>query len=212
VDRIGEEQKMTVKEVANAIGYESETLRKKVKELFPESVENGKATMLSELQVVKLKENLLPRTPALKSGVENAVTEIEKQQTIILAMQYLQDGYNAMKARAIEAERRLEIDAPKVDSFNALQRSENTMSITQAAKHFGLHPKTDVFPYLRDCGYLTLKNLPTQAALDAGYLIQRQVKGNDGVFRPTSLVEASMLETWRVRVIPQIAAWKERNK
>ena len=80
MERIGEEQKMTVKEVADVLGYESETLRKKVKELFPESVENGKATMLSELQVVKLKENLFPRTPALKSGVENAVTEIEKQQ------------------------------------------------------------------------------------------------------------------------------------
>lgn len=84
MELIGQEKKMTVKEVANAIGYESETLRKKVKELFPESVENGKATMLSELQVVKLKENLFPRTPALKSGVENAVTEISKK---VLALQ-----------------------------------------------------------------------------------------------------------------------------
>ena len=106
MERIGEEKKMSVKEVADAIGYESETLRKKVKELFPEIVENGKPTMLNEKQVFILKNNLFPRTPALKSGVENAITDIEKQETIMLAFQYLKEGYETMKTRAIEAERK----------------------------------------------------------------------------------------------------------
>jgi hypothetical protein len=68
MERIGEEKKMSVKEVADAIGYESETIRKKVKELFPEIVENGKPTMLSEKQVFIIRNNLFPRTPAWKSG------------------------------------------------------------------------------------------------------------------------------------------------
>lgn len=68
MERIVEEKKMSVKEVADAIGYESETIRKKVKELFPEIVENGKPTMLSEKQVFIIRNNLFPRTPALKSG------------------------------------------------------------------------------------------------------------------------------------------------
>ena len=35
---------MTVKEVAETMGYESDTIRKKMKELFPDSVVNGKET------------------------------------------------------------------------------------------------------------------------------------------------------------------------
>lgn len=82
------------------------------------------------------------------------------------------------------------------------------MSITQAAKHFGLHPKTEVFPYLRDRGYLTIRDLPTQSAIDAGYLALRETKCPDGDIRPQAVVLASQLETWRTRVIPQIMAWK----
>ncbi len=48
-----EEQKMTVKEVADVLGYEKDYLRKKVKELFPETVQNGKETVLNENQVYK---------------------------------------------------------------------------------------------------------------------------------------------------------------
>ena len=34
---------------------------------------------------------------------------------------------------------------------------------------------------------------------------------SDGEFRPQSVVLASQLETWRIRVIPQIMAWIERS-
>lgn len=161
------EKKMTVKEVANAIGYESETLRKKVKELFPESVENGKATMLSELQVVKLKENLLPRTPALKSGVENAVTEIEKQQTIILAMQYLQDGYNAMKARAVEAERKNAV----------LMHVSKTYTAGEIAKELGMRSAQELNQALADKGIQYKQNgtwIPTADNSTCGYFEIKQ--------------------------------------
>lgn len=167
------EKKMTVKEVANAIGYESETLRKKVKELFPESVENGKATMLSELQVVKLKENLLPRTPALKSGVENAVTEIEKQQTIILAMQYLQDGYNAMKARAVEAERKNAI----------LMHVSKTYTAGEIAKELGMRSAQELNQALADKGIQYKQNgtwLPTADNSTCGYFEIKQQELESG--------------------------------
>ena len=118
----------------------------------------------------------------------------------------------ADQAKEIEAKTAaLALAAPKVESFDALQRSERTMSITEAAKHFGLHPKTEVFPYLRAMGYLTLADLPSQAALDAGYLAQIQARGKDGEFRPQAVVLASQLETWRTRVIPQIKAWEARE-
>jgi len=68
---------MTVAQVAQALGYKKDTIRKKVKELFPEIVENGIVTVLTEDQVHELKTVLVPRTLALKSEVTSAVLETE---------------------------------------------------------------------------------------------------------------------------------------
>ena len=118
----------------------------------------------------------------------------------------------ADQAKEIEAKTAaLAIAAPKVESFEALMRSERTMSITDAAKHFGLHPKSEVFPYLRACGYLTMMDLPTQAAIDAGYLALREVeRRGDGQIIKQACVLVSQLETWRTRVVPQIKAWEAK--
>src|SRR5574344_124389 len=173
MERIGEEQKMTVKEVADVLGYEPETLRKKVKELFPESVEIGKATMLSELQVVKLKENLFPRTPALKSGVENAVTDLEKQQTIILAMQYLQENLVAMKERAIKAERKNAI----------LMHVSKTYTAGEVAKELGMRSAQELNQALADKGIQYKQNgtwLPTADNSSCGYFEIKQQELESG--------------------------------
>jgi phage antirepressor YoqD-like protein len=173
MERIGEEQTMSVKEVADVLGYEPETLRKKVKELFPESVENGKATMLSELQVVKLKENLFPRTPALKSGVENAVTEIEKQQTIMLAMQYLQENLIAMKERAIKAERKNAI----------LMHVSKTYTAGEIAKELGMRSAQELNQALADKGIQYKQNgtwLPTADNSSCGYFEIKQQELESG--------------------------------
>jgi anti-repressor protein len=117
----------------------------------------------------------------------------------------------ADQAKELEAKTAaLALAAPKVESFDALQRSESTMSITQASKHFGLHPKTQVFPYLREMKYLTSRDLPTQSAIDAGYLALREAECSDGEFRPQAVVLTSQLETWRTRVVPQIMAWQAK--
>jgi len=118
----------------------------------------------------------------------------------------------ADQAKEIEAKTAaLALAAPKVESFEALMRSERTMRITDAAKHFGLHPKIEVFPYLRACGYLTMMDLPTQAAIDAGYLALREVeRRGDGQIIKQACVLVSQLETWRTRVVPQIKAWEAK--
>ena len=46
---------MTVKEVAEALNVSEQTIRYWVRKLYPEQVENGKATMLDEIQVTAIK-------------------------------------------------------------------------------------------------------------------------------------------------------------
>ena len=117
----------------------------------------------------------------------------------------------ALRLAADQAEQ-IELMKPKVESFEALQRSDKNMSITDCSKHFNLHPKKEVFPYLRANAYLTSKDLPTQTAIDRGILTERQTKGSDGVYRGQAVVECSMLETWRVVVVPSIKRWLNVNK
>jgi len=124
-------------------------------------------------------------------------------KTYAEALQLAADQAKEIETKTAE----LAIAAPKVESFNALMRSERNMSITDAAKHFGLHPKLEVFPYLRARGYLTLSDLPTQAAIDAGYLSLKEVKAQDGRVWPQAVVEAWQLENWRAHVIHQIKRW-----
>lgn len=193
---------MTTKETAEALGVSESTIQRHAKELG--LTENGKPTELDEKSVTIIKTRI---ERSGRNDLRN-VAELPNVSTD-LEMMILDARVSEWKTRRIEElQKQLSIATPKVESFDALMRSENTMSITSAAKHFGVHPKTQVFPYLRELGYLTSKDLPTQAALDAGYLAVREVKGNDGVMRPQAVVLACQLETWRTKVIPQIAKWE----
>jgi phage antirepressor YoqD-like protein len=190
-------QAMTVQQVAEALGYEPDTIRKKVKELFPELVEMGKATYLSQAEVLAIKKNLAPRTLALKSGVDGATTDLEMAEKALDVLAYL--------TRKVEEQRAaLAIAAPKVEGFDALMRSDVQLSITDAAKHFGLHPKLEVFPYLRARGYLTREMLPTQLAIDAGYLSLKVTTASTGQVYQQAVVEAWQLERWRAHVVHQV--------
>jgi phage antirepressor YoqD-like protein len=191
------EKRMTVKEVAAILGVEPETIKKHIRDLYPDLMRNGITTYLDEYQVTEIKRRMIP-TPK----VVGATTELEMAEKARDVLLYLTNKVEEQRAA-------LALAAPKVESFNALMRSDQTMSITDAAKHFGLHPKGEVFPYLRERKYLTDRDLPTQAAIDAGYLALREVeRRGDGKIIPQSCVLASQLETWRIRVVPQIAAWK----
>lgn len=190
MERIGEEKKMSVKEVADAIGYESETLRKKVKELFPEIVENGKPTMLNEEQVFILKNNLFPRTPALKSGVENAITDIEKQETIMLAFQYLKEGYETMKTRAIEAERKNAV----------LMHVRKTYTAGEIAKELGLRSAQELNQFLCDAKIQYKQNgtwLPCADYSDMGYFEIKQQELDNG----TVIYDRRITQTGREFII-----------
>ena len=190
MERIGEEKKMSVKEVADAIGYESETLRKKVKELFPEIVENGKPTMLNEKQVFILKNNLFPRTPALKSGVENAITDIEKQETIMLAFQYLKEGYETMKTRAIEAERKNAV----------LMHVRKTYTAGEIAKELGLRSAQELNQFLCDAKIQYKQNgtwLPCADYSDMGYFEIKQQELDNG----TVIYDRKITQTGREFII-----------
>lgn len=193
---------MTIREISDSTNTPIQTVHDAVDRVLPGIKKNGVTTYLDERQVALVSAELKRSHNTDLMGTRKVVTtELERVETIMKAMEYLKLDADTLRAQLVAA-------APKIECAEALMRSERTMSITDAAKHFGLHPKGDVFPYLRDRGYLTMRDLPTQAALDAGYLSFRETKCPDGEVRGQAVVEVCQLETWRTRVIPQIQEWK----
>ncbi len=145
----------------------------------------------------------------LRARIVDRWIELEKASAPAIPKTYAEAlQLAADQAKEIEQKTQaLALAAPKIEAHDALMRSDRTMSITDCAKHFKLHPKLDVFPYLRFRGYLTIAGLPSQSAIDAGYLSLREVKAQGGKVYPQTVVEAGQLDTWRTRVVPQIEAW-----
>lgn len=104
----------------------------------------------------------------------------------------------------IEREKVAQLE-PKAEAFEILMKTETDMSITNAAKHFGAHPKTEVFPYLRDHGFLTKEDLPTQYAIDMDVLWLKESKSTiaNKTFKQ-AVVKASQLDRFRKLIIEKI--------
>lgn len=124
---------MTVKEVAEVLGVTPEAIKKHVRELFPECIRNGIETVLTVSQVTEIKKKMLPTTL-----VVGAVTEIDRQKTIILAMQYLKEDYDKMKQRAEIAEQKCIEQQPKVDVYDAISDSSTLQDLQTVAQTIGV--------------------------------------------------------------------------
>jgi phage antirepressor YoqD-like protein len=196
------EKRMTVKEVAEALGVDRSTITRWIAKLYPELAISGKETLLDELQVTRIKQNIGTGRNDLcnVAQVKESTTDLEIAEMTLKVIAHHKGVADRLRAELAEAQ-------PKIESHNALMRSELTMSITDAAKHFGLHPKTEVFPYFRAHNYLTRDDLPSQSAIDAGYLALRQNPDRFGVCHPQAVVLTWMLENWRAHVVHQVKRW-----
>lgn len=186
---------MTVKEVAQAFNCEERTIQLKVKEFFPDIVKNGKTTYLDESQVTKIKLDL-QGNKHLESVFELPKTNLEKLLLIRQAEQIRDEMIAELQAQVL-------LQAPKCEAYDVLIKTDTDMSITQAAKHFGKHPRLQVIPFLRLHKYLTEKNLPSQSALDLDIMSLKQVVC-DNKTRSQSIVKTCQLDNFRKHVIAKI--------
>jgi phage antirepressor YoqD-like protein len=172
---------MTIYETADALGISRDLVEKRVNELFPNRMRKGMTTYLTEAEVTAVKMRIQQNSSLATSDDHRRLADMPSTDLEMMILDRRVSEWKTRKIKELQKEiatkdEVIAISAPKVESFNALMRSDQTMSITDAAKHFGLHPKAEVFPYLRDRGYLTKYDLPTQAAIDAGYLALREVE------------------------------------
>lgn len=103
-----EARRMTVKEVAEALGVSIETVRANGKALFPHLFVTGKTTCLNEAQVTAIKLRMQGHHNLQNTlEVKNATTDLEKEMIIPQALVYQQEkivrlqGENARKDKII---------------------------------------------------------------------------------------------------------------
>ena len=192
----------TVKEVADVLGVDPEAIKKHVRELYPDLMQNGRTTYLDEREVTEIKRRMMPTTQVVGS-----VTSLDIAEMTLKVIEYHRSEADRLRSELAVSFNALVLAAPKVEMAEALMRCDRNMSITDACKHFGLHPKTEVFPYLRHHGYLTTRDLPTQAAIDAGYLELKETVLRDGSTIAQAVVAVWQLENWRSHVVHQVKRW-----
>jgi phage antirepressor YoqD-like protein len=198
------DKRMTVQEVADALDVNPSTVVRHARDMG--LTRNGRGTLLSEAEatMIKLRIQQSGRTDLGNVvQLQNVHTDLEIAEMTLQVIAYHKAAADDLRTKLAEA-------APKLEAHAALMVSERTLSITDASKHFGFHPRREVFPYLRAAGYLTKKDLPTQDAIDAGYLVVRELQGYDDEVRPVARVLVSQLDTWRLRVVPQVKVWMEK--
>ena len=148
MERIGEEQKMTVKEVADALGVAESTIRNKIKELYPEIVENGKQTFMTKHQAHELKKCIVPRDLTLKSKLENAITSIDIEEMTVKVLQYHIAEAERLRIINAKQEEQLKIAEPKAKNWDDIASHETFMNFRDAAGKMGL-PQKDLMTLLK---------------------------------------------------------------
>ena len=147
-------KRMTVKEVADALRCDPETVKNHIRELFPNIMRNGVTTYLTETQATIILERLKsPVSSGAKSNLQNEIVGIETSQSRMLQLQILQNQMQAIFDAELADLRgnvaRLSDEntqqkqiigelKPKADYVDYILSSSGTMAITQIAADYGL--------------------------------------------------------------------------
>lgn len=156
------EKTMTIKEISEALQVENSTVRKRIKELYPEKLEKGKTTYLNEYQATMIKKSLLDenRRVGFKSDVR---TDLEKKLVIAEAMQIMND--EIAELRAVNEEMK-----PKALFYDTVTGSKDTIDMAKVAKVLNKNiGRNKLFNLLREKKILQNNNLPYQTFIDRGY-------------------------------------------
>jgi len=162
--QIGDEKKMTVREVAAALNVSERVVQKHASDMG--LTENGKRTELTELQVTAIKNRI---ASSGRTDLAN-VCELPNVSTD-LEMMILDAKVSEWKTRRIEElQKQLDDARPKIAFFDSVTNSKDAFDMKDAAKvlNIGMGRNT-LFQKLRDMKILMDNNTPYQTFIDRGY-------------------------------------------
>ena len=136
------EKTMTVKEVAEVLGVSRDSIERTINALYPQKMKKGDTTFLNEKEVTEIK-NTLAQHHNLRSTAEvkNAVTNLDKVETIAKAIGYLQEMIAELEAENEQLKIENAKDKPKAVYYDTLIERGNSTNLRTTAKELGLPEK-----------------------------------------------------------------------
>jgi phage antirepressor YoqD-like protein len=149
------EKTMTVREVAEQLGCNPETVKGHIRELFPGLMENGKATYLTETQVTVILEKMkMPVSSGAKSNLQFEIVGIDTMKSRALRIEMLHRQIETeMEAEIAELRAEKEAMKPKAEYHDRLVDAALTTSFRDTAKELGVPERQFIETLIRK-GYI----------------------------------------------------------
>lgn len=171
---------MTTKEVAETLGVDVDTVNLTVNRLGFSDVlrksTGGRPTkVFTEEQATLIKQEIQKHHNLASRQIDNATTELEVMQNYKQATEamiaMLSAKAEALKAENEEQKAKLIEQAPKVEFFNDVAGSADTIDMKEVAKILNVKGigRNKLFEILRDKKILDGNNQPYQEYVDRGY-------------------------------------------
>lgn len=143
---------MTVRQVAEVLQVNPETVKTYIREIFPDLMSNGKTTYLNEAQVTAIKLKI-ESNPYLQRSLQ-VHTALEKHLIIQQAMQFQQEMLAELQAEN-------EVMKPKAIAYDKFLAPDKAIPMSQAAKLLNTG-RNKLFAELRANKILMSDNTPYQ--------------------------------------------------
>jgi len=179
MERIGEETNMSVKQVADALGVTERTIQRHLKDMREEGLSDN-VVVRGETAILNEKEVTLIKARIERSGRTDLDTVVQLPNVSTdLEMMVLDARVSEWKTRKIEelqrrlsgAEKKIALDAPKVEFHDAVTQSTDTLGFSEVSKILNIRGmgRNKMLAALRDRGILRYNNEPYQQYVDRGF-------------------------------------------
>lgn len=174
------EKMLTTREVAEQLNMDVKTVRENGKKCFPHKIfENGKTTYWTKAEVTMLIEYMkehnnrtdLTCTTVVQVTSTELTPALKLKKALELAQEAYEEELERLRMKTHEQENQLIEQAPKVEFFNDVAGSADTIDMKEVAKILNIKGigRNKLFEILREKKILDGNNQPYQEYVDRGY-------------------------------------------
>jgi phage antirepressor YoqD-like protein len=165
------ERRMTVRDVAEVLGVTDEAIKKHVRDLWPNLMQNGITTYLSELHVTEIKQKMIPTTKVI-----GAMTDIEAGVMAVRVMEHFKVRFEQERELRIKTENKLAIAEPKAQVLDKITATENDVSVRGLAAILAVPRlgQNRLFQKLREDGYIDGFKHPYRQYIESGIMYEKE--------------------------------------
>jgi phage antirepressor YoqD-like protein len=163
---IGQDRRMTVREVADILGVTDEAIKKHIRELWPDFMQERVTTFLNEEQITEIKRRM-----RLTTKVASAITDLETAEMLLKSAEHFKTRFEQEQELRKKAEKRLAIAELKAEFFDQVADSNDALPMRDVAAALNIPGlgRNKLFELLRKKGVLDNRNVPYREYQDRGY-------------------------------------------